>query len=75
MKKAEVIDEKTAKPEIAGPDVDAVLRIMDAMERAWNNRDDWQAMGEKALMSIARIVPKCPEDDFANQLNKLINEY
>jgi ketosteroid isomerase-like protein len=27
------------KPEIAGPNVDAVLRIMDAMERAWSDKD------------------------------------
>src|ERR1019366_5179185 len=31
--------EKTPKPEIAGLDVEAVLRIMDAMERAWSDKD------------------------------------
>ncbi len=51
------------------------LSFANAMERAWNYRDDWEAMGEKASESIARIVPKCPEDDFANQLNNIINEY
>ncbi len=30
---------KTTKPEIAGPEVDAVLRIMDAMEKAWSDKD------------------------------------
>jgi len=30
---------KTAKPEIAGPNVDAVLRIMDAMEKAWSDKN------------------------------------
>ncbi|MGA8010887.1 MAG: nuclear transport factor 2 family protein [Candidatus Acidiferrales bacterium] len=39
MKKTEVVEAKTAKPEIAGPDVDAVLRIMDAMERAWSDKN------------------------------------
>jgi len=29
----------TAQPEIAGPNVDAVLRIMDAMEKAWSDKD------------------------------------
>ena len=31
--------EKTPKPEIAGLDVEAVLRIMDAMEKAWSDKD------------------------------------
>ncbi len=30
---------ESAKPEIAGPNTDAVLRIMDAMERAWSDKD------------------------------------
>jgi len=30
---------KTTKPEIAGPEVEAVLRIMDAMEKAWSDKD------------------------------------
>lgn len=29
----------SAKPEIAGPNVDAVLRIMDAMEKAWSDKN------------------------------------
>jgi len=31
--------ETTAQPEIAGPNVDAVLRIMDAMEKAWSDKN------------------------------------
>jgi ketosteroid isomerase-like protein len=31
--------ERTAKPEIAGPNVDAVLRIMDDMEKAWSDKN------------------------------------
>jgi ketosteroid isomerase-like protein len=31
--------ERTAKPEVAGPAVDAVLRIMDSMEKAWSSKD------------------------------------
>lgn len=38
MKRASVA-ERTATPEIAGPDVDAVLRIMDEMEKAWSEKD------------------------------------
>lgn len=29
----------TAQPEIAGPNVDAVLRIMDRMEKAWSDKN------------------------------------
>jgi len=29
----------TAQPEIVGPNVDAVLRIMDAMEKAWSDKN------------------------------------
>jgi ketosteroid isomerase-like protein len=31
--------EKTATPELAGPNVDAVMRIMDAMEKAWSDKN------------------------------------
>jgi len=31
--------ERAVQPEIAGPNVDAVLRIMDAMEKAWSDKD------------------------------------
>lgn len=33
------IKEGRAQPEVAGPNVDAVLRIMDAMEKAWSDKD------------------------------------
>ena len=39
MDKPAVVEERTAKPEIAGPDVEAVLRIMDAMEKAWSDKN------------------------------------
>jgi len=31
--------ERAVQPEIAGPNVDAVLRIMDAMEKAWSDKN------------------------------------
>jgi ketosteroid isomerase-like protein len=31
--------EKAVQPEVVGPNVDAVLRIMDAMEKAWSDKD------------------------------------
>jgi len=33
------IAEKPARPEIVGPNVDAVLQIMDAMEKAWSDKN------------------------------------
>jgi ketosteroid isomerase-like protein len=30
---------RSAKPEVAGPNVDAVMRIMDAMEKAWSDKN------------------------------------
>ncbi len=46
----------------------------EAMERAWNNREHWKSMGNKAAEFIAEKIPKNPENDFANYLNEIINE-
>jgi len=37
--KTSTVSERTAKPEIAGPNVDAVLRIMDDMEKSWSDKN------------------------------------
>lgn len=37
--KPSAASERTAKPEIAGPNVDAVLRIMDDMEKEWSDKN------------------------------------
>ena len=37
-----------------------------AMERAWNKRDQWKQMGEKAARYVSEHVPHSPEKDFAN---------
>ena len=37
-----------------------------AMERAWNKRDQWKHMGEKAARYVSEHVPHSPETDFAN---------
>lgn len=39
MEKSAMARKKTATPEIAGANVEAVLRIMDEMERAWSGKD------------------------------------
>ncbi|MNL57174.1 Glycosyltransferase Gtf1 [compost metagenome] len=36
----------------------------EALERAWNRRDEWEAMGKSAALDIARRVPSSPENEF-----------
>jgi len=44
----------------------------EAMERAWNRRDEWEAMGKEAAKQIAAVVPKSPEKDFVEHLVQFI---
>jgi len=46
----------------------------DAMERAWNERNNWENIGKKAAEYIADTVPKEPELEFAKIINKLVND-
>ncbi len=46
----------------------------DAMERAWNNRNNWESIGKRAAAFIQEKIPKNPENDFANYLNEMIHE-
>ena len=46
----------------------------EAMERAWIKKDEWEAMGKKASLKIAAVVPSKPEKIFANYINEIINE-
>lgn len=46
----------------------------DAMERAWNGRNNWENIGKKAAEYIAETVPKEPELEFAKIINELIND-
>jgi glycosyltransferase involved in cell wall biosynthesis len=46
----------------------------DAMERAWHNRDEWEAMGRKASAKISATIPVSPEKEFAKHINEIINE-
>lgn len=39
-----------------------------AMERAWNRRNDWESMGKLARARAERLVPKDPVGDFCRQL-------
>lgn len=44
------------------------------MERAWNMKDQWENMGEKAFDFIKKHVPRLPEKDFANALTQILHE-
>jgi len=65
---AEVIDDQVTGFLVAAPaeaDVDNVL------EKAWQRRDEWQAMGLLAARRIRELVPKDPATEFASQLLEL----
>lgn len=40
------------------------------LERAWQQRDTWKAMGDQAAISIRKIIPAAPEQIFAGILQK-----
>jgi glycosyltransferase involved in cell wall biosynthesis len=44
----------------------------DAMERAWEKRDEWQLMGKNAAAHVAKHVPESPEKVFVALLTALI---
>lgn len=44
----------------------------EAMERAWNNRDQWEQIGKNAAQYVAGNVPKSPETTFANLIIDLL---
>lgn len=45
----------------------------DAMERAWEERHNWEEIGLNAAKHIAQVVPKLPEKDFAKIIIKMLN--
>ena len=40
----------------------------EAMDRAWQRRQDWRGIGEEAATRIRRLVPEDPPEAFASQL-------
>ena len=42
--------------------------VDDTLERAWQRRDDWQAMGRRAATTIRQRHSLQPPEDFANRL-------
>jgi glycosyltransferase involved in cell wall biosynthesis len=49
----------------------AVKDLDEAMERAWQNREAWKAMGDRAAVSIRQSVPEDPAQVFAKELLSL----
>ncbi len=46
----------------------AVGLLESTLERAWERRNEWQAMGAKARAHVEKIVPKDPVGEFCQQL-------
>ena len=49
-----------------------VIHLDEAMERAWNRRHEWEAMGKAAATSIRLRIPKDPAKEFADRLIALV---
>jgi glycosyltransferase involved in cell wall biosynthesis len=47
--------------------------VDEALERAWQQRMNWEAIGSKARQEITNLIPKNPALEFANQLNYLLS--
>jgi glycosyltransferase involved in cell wall biosynthesis len=44
----------------------------EAMERAWQRRDEWEKIGATAAAFVSANVPQSPETDFANHILALL---
>ena len=47
--------------------------VDEALERAWQVRENWQQIGEEARIQIIQQIPKKPALVFANQLLSILN--
>jgi glycosyltransferase involved in cell wall biosynthesis len=47
----------------------------EAMERAWQQRDKWEAMGKQAARDIKAVVPASPEKEFVAHVSQFIPGY
>ena len=66
---AEVIEDN-----VTGFLCDPTVKDMDAaLERAWQQRHDWQKMGELAGIKIREIVPSNPAEVFADEIISVAN--
>ncbi|MGF7081450.1 glycosyltransferase family 4 protein [Mucilaginibacter sp. UYCu711] len=46
----------------------------DALERAWQQRNDWEIIGQRAHAHIVSVVPQLPQEELAKSLMSLLNE-
>lgn len=46
----------------------------EVLEKAWQHRNEWEAMGKEAFQFATANIPEKPETDFANTLTDLIYE-
>jgi glycosyltransferase involved in cell wall biosynthesis len=62
---AEVLDDGVTGFLAAAPTEDG---LDDALERAWQRRDEWQAIGASAAERIRELVPEDPSKEMARML-------
>jgi glycosyltransferase involved in cell wall biosynthesis len=48
----------------------AMQLIDEALEDAWNHRNDWQSMGRQARARVEQLIPKDPIGDFSRLLTE-----
>ncbi|KQS32511.1 glycosyltransferase [Pedobacter sp. Leaf194] len=48
------------------------ISFEDAMERAWQQREQWEQMGRNGAETVSKLIPKSPEGDFSDMIIKLI---
>lgn len=65
----EVVEDGTTGFLIGAPTEEA---LDEAMERAWERRGEWCAIGERAALAIRELVPPNPASAFADRLLELI---
>lgn len=44
----------------------------DAMERAWQRRKSWREIGQAAFVSVRKVIPRDPIDNFVSELKLLL---
>jgi glycosyltransferase involved in cell wall biosynthesis len=47
--------------------------VDEALERAWQQRMNWETIGNKARQEITNVIPENPALEFANELNYLLS--
>lgn len=45
-----------------------------ALERAWQARDDWSLIGQAGFEKLKSIIPELPERNLADEINKIVTQ-